>query len=94
MDEHLLEQFNAEIRAILSEAPPRPGWKRSKIDQQTRDFVLQREAAIEATLKISHTAWQSINAQDRALAEEIRHNVLHALTVMVRAMARNEENFL
>lgn len=94
MDDPLLEQFRAEIRAILSERAPRPGWKRSKLDQQTCDYILEREAVIEATLKVTHTSWQSINAQNRELAEEIRHNALHALAVMARAMARNEENFL
>lgn len=64
------------------------------LDDQQREFILQRERVIDAHNQICKIDWQSINLRDKELALKIRSNVLHALSVLLQSMRRNEEPML
>lgn len=72
----------------------RVGWERSRIDDQQREYILDREACVEALKRVQSMNWTSIHCGDKALAEAIRENAIHALMVMRDAMARNELRML
>jgi len=74
--------------------PPRYGWKRSSIDAQQRDYIIDREAVLEMCVRMSKVSWQSINTMDQELAEKIRSNTLHALATCARSMTLNEAAML
>lgn len=80
--------------SVVFPARVRKGWEHTKIDGTQREFILDREACCEALRRIGQVPWQSINADDKSLAEQIRENCVHALTVMRDSMARNEERMI
>lgn len=97
MEEAQKRQFLAELLnagAVVLPSPRREGFEMSRIDVQQVEFILDREALIEAINRIARIPWQNIDASDRKLALLIRENVMHALGVMASAMAKNEERML
>lgn len=82
------------IREILSEQPRRYGWRHTKLDPQQTEYIIDREAVIQAVKSVQKITWQSINAHDRELALKIRENVLHSLATMAQSMTTNEERIL
>ena len=85
-----------EFRALFRELcqPQRYGWKRSKLCEQQRDYIIGMEAVIRAIHDVQRLSWPMINATDQTQAELIRENTLHALATLVRAMANNEKEIL
>lgn len=97
MEEAQKRQFLAELLnagAVVLPSPRREGFEQSAINEQTREYIIDREALIEAVNRISRISWQNIDASDRKLALLIRENVMHSLGVMASAMAKNEERML
>jgi len=97
MEETQKWQFLAELLdtgAVVLPSPCREGLEMSRIDGQQVEYILDREALIEAVNRISRIPWQNIDASDRKLALLIRENVMHSLGVMASAMAKNEERML
>lgn len=72
----------------------RSGWDRSIIDCQSREYILDREACIEALRRLGRIPWQSVNCENKSLALAILDNVKHALSVMKDEMAKNEGKML
>jgi len=89
------EQFRELLGEILAEkCTYRYGWKRSKLDAQQREYIIEREGVIEAIRKVQQVTWQSIDCTNRELAEQIRENAMHSLATLARAMTLNEERML
>lgn len=97
MNEAEKEKFLTELLdagAVVLPSPRRKGAEFSRIDGQQVEFILDREALIDAVNRIARIPWQNIDASDRRLALLIRENVMHSLGVMASAMAKNEERML
>jgi hypothetical protein len=90
----LRAEVDAAVREILSVRPVRYGWKRSALDQQQVEYIVEREAVIQAVLAVQRVCWQSIHCGNQELALKIRENALHSLATLVRAMTLNEERIL
>ena len=93
--ERLRNELNAITREILNESPAkRYGWKHSKLDQGQVEYILDRQAVIEAVKLIQRVSWQSINCEDKSLADTIREFALHSLATMAQSMSKNEDKIL
>ncbi len=82
----------ADLRAIIIDAlnPRRYGWKRSQINQQLTEYILQRDAVLRAIAEVHQVDWRNIMPHDQELASKIRENALHALATLIQAMRRIE----
>lgn len=88
------DQLAELLRELLAERPVRYGWKRSRLDQQQVEYIIQREAVIHAIRAVMLTDWQSIDLLNKELADKIRSNCLHALATLAQAMRANEDKIL
>ena len=93
-DTPLPEQLADALRELLNERPIRYGWKRSVVDQQQLEYIIQREDVLKAVAFVQRCEWQSIDCLNKSLAEKIRENALHALATLAIAMRANEEKIL
>lgn len=66
----------------------------SRIDEQQRAYILDREDIIRASEALSRVAWQSIDCTDKDRALKLRSNAVAALAVMLHAMRVNENSIL
>ncbi len=78
----------------LCESPPPYGWKRVKLDDQQRDYVIGMESVFRASRDIQRIGWQQIQITNKELAMKIRENALHSLATLAQAMRLNEEEML
>lgn len=82
------------IGVVCLPSAKREGWQTTKIDGQSLEYIVDREACVEALIRLRKIPWQSVDCESKPLALEILDNVNHALTVMRDAMARNEPKML
>lgn len=94
--EHLATELSRELRELFADACEnrRYGWKRCKLDDQQREYIIQREAALQAAQTLVRISWQSIDLSNQELALTIRENALHSLATLIRAMALNEDRMI
>lgn len=71
-----------------------PGWEHSQIDGQQREYILDREAVIEAGNRLRKVPWQNVDCANKSLAIAIIENMRHSLGVMETAMRENERKML
>lgn len=67
----------------------RVGWKRTKLQIRSVEYIIQREDVIRAVKAIQQVDWQNIS-NDQELALQIRENALHSLATLAQAMRRIE----
>lgn len=92
----LANDLSREFHELFRDAakPVRYGWKRSKLDEQQREYIIQREAALSAAKALIQVDWQSIDARNKEFALKVRENALHSVATLIRAMTANEDKIL
>lgn len=71
----------------------RIGWKRTKLQIRSVEYILQREDVIRAIQAIQQVDLENISP-DRELAQKIKDNALHSLATLAQAIRRIELDHL
>lgn len=82
------------LRELVNRQRGRYGWRRSKLDEQQREYIIQREDVLKSVALIQRIDWQSIDCEDKEFALKLRENALHALACLARGMLANEPKIL